>query len=64
MKKIPRLHRQLQLPDLFDWAANQNVCVPNYRTRRCRVPFATAETIIANADICDSSEDYQWLTSS
>jgi hypothetical protein len=57
MKPIPRSHRQLHFPDLFDWAANQDVCVPNHRVRwvarRCRVPFATAETIIANAGFSD-----------
>ena len=46
-----------QLPDLFDWVTEQDSRVTDHRVRwvarRCRVPFATAETIIANAGFSD-----------
>jgi hypothetical protein len=57
MKALHHPKRRCQLPDLSDWAANQDVCVPDHRirwvARRCRVPFATAETIIVNAGFSD-----------
>jgi hypothetical protein len=53
MKTLPCSRRKLHVPDLFDWAANRDICVPDHRLRwvasRCRVSLATAETIIANA---------------
>ena len=53
MKSLPRSLRQRHFPDLFDWAANRAVSIPDYRVRwvasRCRVSPAAAETIIANA---------------
>ena len=57
MKFLPYSCRQLHCPDLFDWAANRSISVPDFRTRwvasRCRVSIATAETIIANAGFSD-----------
>jgi hypothetical protein len=57
MKTLPHSRRKLHFPDLFDWAARQDVAFPDYRVRwvarRCRVPFATAKTIIANAGFSD-----------
>ena len=57
MKSLPYARRKLHLPDLFEWAERQDVCLPNYRVRwvarRCRVPLANAETIIANAGFSD-----------
>jgi hypothetical protein len=57
MKSLPHSRRQLHFPDLFDWAANRAISVPDFRVRwvasRCRVSFATAETIIANAGFAD-----------
>ena len=57
MRTLPYSRRELHFPTLFDWAANQDVSVPDHRVRwvarRCRVPFATAETIIANASFSD-----------
>lgn len=57
MKSIAHSQKKLHRPDLFDWAADQDVCVRDHRirwvARRCRVPFATAETIAANAGLSD-----------
>ena len=57
MKSLPRATRKLHFPDLFDWAANRAISVPDYRIRwvvnRCKVSIATAETIIANAGFSD-----------
>jgi hypothetical protein len=57
MKTLPHSRRQLHFPDLFDWAADRDISVPNRRVlwvaRRCRVTYATAETIIANAGFSD-----------
>jgi hypothetical protein len=57
MTKLHHPKRHYQLPDLFDWVAEQDRRVADHRvrwvSRRCRVPFATAETIIANAGFCD-----------
>jgi hypothetical protein len=42
-----------QLPDLFDWIAEQDRRVADHRvrwvSRRCRVSLAAADVIIANA---------------
>jgi hypothetical protein len=53
---IMKLHhkaKRCQLPDLFDWAANQDICVVDHRVRwvarHCRVSISTAMTIIENA---------------
>ena len=57
MKLLPYSPRKLHFPDLFDWAASRENCVPDHRTRwvasRCRVSLATAETIITNAGFSD-----------
>jgi hypothetical protein len=57
MKSLPHSRRQLHVLDLFDWAANRSISVPDFRVRwvasRCRVSLATAETIIANAGFAD-----------
>lgn len=57
MKCLSRSNRQLHSPDLSDWAARRDVYVYDHRVRwvarRCRVPLATAETIIANAGFSD-----------
>jgi hypothetical protein len=57
MKSLPHSQRQLHVPDLFDWAANGAISVPDFRIRwvasRCRVSLATAETIIANAGFAE-----------
>lgn len=57
MRSLPRSRKQRHFPDLFDWAANRAISVPDYRVRwvasRCRVSLATAETIIANAGFSD-----------
>ncbi len=57
MKALPYSRKKLHCPNLFDSVADQDVCVPSHRVRwvarRCRVPFATAETIIANAGFSD-----------
>src|ERR1035437_1672679 len=49
--------KRCQLPDLFDWVTERDSRVADHRVRwvarRCRVPFATAETIIANAGFSD-----------
>ena len=53
MKTLQHKSRHCQLPDLFDWASEQENLITDHRVRwvarRCRVPFSTAETIIANA---------------
>ena len=53
MRILSHSGRKFHLPDLFDWAGNQDICVSDHRVRwvahRCRVSLATAETIIANA---------------
>jgi hypothetical protein len=55
--KVHHPPKSCQLPDLFDWAANRDICVSDHRVRwvarRCRVSPATAETIIANAGFSD-----------
>jgi hypothetical protein len=57
MKHLPHSRTQLHFPDLFDWAANRDICVSDHRVRwvarRCRVSLAAAETIIANAGFSD-----------
>jgi hypothetical protein len=57
MKTLHHKSRHCQLPDLFDWVAEQDRRVADHRVRwvarRCRVPFSTAETIIANAGFSD-----------
>lgn len=57
MKHLSHSRRQLHCPDLFECAANRACSFPDYRVRwvasRCRVSFATAETIIANAGFSD-----------
>jgi hypothetical protein len=57
MTHLSRFSRRLHCPDLFDWAANRTILIPDYRIRwvasRCRVSFATAETIITNAGFFD-----------
>lgn len=57
---VMKLHHKAklcQLPDLFDWVVEQDRRVADHRVRwvarRCRVPFATAEAIIANAGFSD-----------
>jgi hypothetical protein len=54
MKKLPHSRRQLQFPDLFDWAASQDTVVVNdprirWVIRRCRVSRFAAKAIIENA---------------
>jgi hypothetical protein len=57
MKMLPHTRKNLKFPDLFDWAANRSITVPDFRVRwvasRCRVSLATAETIITNAGFSD-----------
>jgi hypothetical protein len=57
MKSLSHKRGKHHFPDLFDWAANQDDGVRDHRVRwvarRCRVPLATAETIIANAGFFD-----------
>jgi hypothetical protein len=57
MTHLSRFGRRLHYPDLFDWAANRTIPIPDYRVRwvasRCRVSLATAETIITNAGFSD-----------
>jgi hypothetical protein len=57
MTFLPHTRRQLHFPDLFEWAANRDGSIPDYRVRwvasRCRVSLATAEAIIANAGFSD-----------
>ena len=55
--KLHHKAKRCQLPDLFDWAANRNICVVDHRvrwaSRRCRVSRAAAEAIIAIAGFAD-----------
>jgi hypothetical protein len=57
MRTVPPSAGKLYFPDLFDWAANRAISFPDRRVlwvaRRCRVTYATAETIIANAGFSD-----------
>ena len=57
MRILSHSQRRFHLPDLFDWAANRDICASDYRVRwvarRCRVSLATAQTIIANAGFSD-----------
>jgi hypothetical protein len=57
MKTVSHPQKRFHLPDQFDWAANQDICVSDHRVRwvarRCRVSLAAAGTIIANAGFSD-----------
>jgi hypothetical protein len=57
MKTLHHQSRNCHLPDLFDWVAQRDRWIADHRVRwvarRCRVPFETAETIIANAGFSD-----------
>jgi hypothetical protein len=51
--KLHHPKKRYQSPDLFDWLADQDRRVASHTVRwvarRCRVPIATAETIVSNA---------------
>jgi hypothetical protein len=53
MTKLHHPKKRCQLPDLFDWAAEQDRRVADHRvwwvSRHCRVSLATAATLVANA---------------
>ncbi len=55
--KLHHKAKSYQLPDLFDWVAEQDRRVADHRvrwvSRRCRVSFAAAEAILANAGFSD-----------
>lgn len=55
--KLPQSYLRYQSPCLFDWADNRELRSVDPRVRwvanRCRVSFATAQTIIANAGFSD-----------